>query len=243
MRSNLEEDLKYARIKKTKQEWLKYSAAAGTVGFTLATIVGQHLLAPLLAILAFAAVYKYPWYKRKQIAGAIEKELPLTLRSIATLVSIGLPFEEALRQCGDGNLPKQFEKALRETELGASIPEALSSMAKTIDSQQLQRAIMQLNTLYAKKGSTTSLKKLSEELVSVQKAALREYSGKLVVYSLLFIAASALLPALFQAYVIVGSTFMTSLTPEQAFWIPVAVFPLVDAGALVFIRLKKPFFA
>lgn len=243
MFSGIEEDLKYAKMKQTKKEWAKYSVAGGAVAFTAVTLFSQYLFAPIAGLLGFIGVYKYPWYKRKSIAGAIEKELPLVLRSIATLVSIGLSFEEALRQTGEGELSGQFRKALREAELGASVPEALSAMAKGIDSQQLQKAVLQLNTLYAKKGSADSLKKLSGEIVSMQRIALREYSGKLVVYSLLFIAVSAILPALFQAYVIVGSSFMQGITKEQAFWVPVALFPIVDAGVLAFIKLKKPFFA
>ncbi len=232
-------------MKQTTKQWIKYCVATSAVMILMSVTLNQIIYAPIIGLIGFGVVYKIPWYKRKKIAGEIERELPLALRSMSTLTAIGLPFEEALKQCCEKTeLAHQLKRALREAELGATVPEALSSMAHKIDSYPLQKAVLQLNTLYAKKGDASSLKKLSDEIVSTQKASLREYSGKLVVYSLLFIAVSAILPALFQAYVIVGSSFMSSnISSEQAFWIPVAFFPIVDAGMLVFIKLKKPFFA
>ena len=241
----LEKELKLAQMRQTTDEWLRYCAAAGALLFVLGVSLGHYTLAPLMGVLGFAGVYKYPTYRKKQIVGEVERELPLAMRSMATLLSIGLPFEEALRQsCSESELAQQIKMVLREVELGASLPEALNSMVSRIESSQLQKTVMQLNSIYEKKGDSGALKKLSEEIVSIQQSMLKEYSGKLVVYSLVFIAISAILPALFQAYVIVGSTFMSStISAGEAFWIPVAAFPMVDVAVLAFIKLKKPFFA
>jgi len=243
--SRLGEELRLAQIKKTKEEWVSYCAYSGILLFAATAALGHAALAPLTGVLGFAAAYKYPWYRKKEIAGRVEKELPLALRSMATLLSIGLSFEEALeRSCGESELAAGIKQAMREMGYGLPMPEALNSLAARFDSKDLQKAVMQLNSIYRKKSSSLQLKKLSEEIVAVQKAALQEYSGKLVVYSLVFVAVSAIVPALFQAYVIVGSSFMAGMvTAEQAFWIPVAAFPLVDAAVLALIRLKKPFFA
>lgn len=240
----LEEDLRLAQMHKTKTEWMKYSAAGGALLLVIAASLGHYTFAPLVGWLGFVAVYKYPSYRKKQIAGQVEKELPFAMRSMATLLSIGLPFEEALRQsCSDSELARQIRMTLKEVDLGASFPEALNSMVSRVDSKQLQKTVMQLNSIYEKRGDAHALKKLSDEIVGIQRAMLKEYSGKLVVYSLVFIAISAILPALFQAYVIVGSTFMSStISAEEAFWIPVAGFPIVDIAVLAFIKLKKPFF-
>jgi len=243
--TNLGEELRLAQIKKTKKEWVSYCAYLGILLFAATAALGHAGLAPLTGVMGFVAAYKYPWYRKKEIAGGVEKELPLALRSMATLLSIGLSFEEALRRsCGESKLAVGIGQALREISYGLPMPEALNSLAARFDSRDLQKAVMQLNSIYRKRSSPLQLKKLSEEIVAVQKAALQEYSGKLVVNSLVFVAVSAIVPALFQAYVIVGSSFMTGMvTAEQAFWIPVAAFPLVDAAVLAVIRLKKPFFA
>ena len=240
----VEKDLEYSRIDRSARQWLEYSGLACAAAVVLPLAAGQLLLAPVAGALAFAAVYKYPWYRRKRIAGDVERELPLTLRSIASSLAIGLPFEEALRHGGNGELGRQLKRVLRDVNLGASVPEALEEMAERVDSQQLAKAVAQLSAVYNGLGGPQSLKKQSDELVAIQRSALKEYSGKLAVYSLMFIALSAIVPALFQAYVLVGSTFMAQgLSPSDAFAISVVAFPAVDLGMLVFIRLKKPFFA
>ncbi|MCK4327724.1 MAG: type II secretion system F family protein [Candidatus Diapherotrites archaeon] len=242
--TGLERDLQLAEMRNTKEEWLKYCVMAGAAAF-VAAVAFWPMAAPVAAGLSFAAVYKVPWYRKKSLAGRVEAELPLALRSMATLIAVGLPFEEALQQsCEGSGLARHVGIALKEVEFGAAVPQALNSMVARVDSGQLQKAVMQLNSIYSKRGGASALKKLSEEIAAMQKAALREYSGKLAVYSLVFIAVSAILPALFQAYVIVGSAFMSvSLTPSDAFWIPVLAFPTIDLAILAFIKLKRPFFA
>ena len=234
-----------AQIGKTEGEWMRYCAYAGALTAAAAVAAGLAGVAPLAGVLGFAGAYAYPWYRKKEIAGKMEKELPLALRSVAALLSAGMPFEDALEQCCRGTpIARQFQMALREASYGKTVPAALSSIAARFDSKELQKAISYLNSIYAKRGDPLSLKKLSEEIAAVQRAAMREYSGKLVVYSLVFIAVSAIVPALFQAYVIVGSSFMSGMvTAEQAFWVSVLGFPAADIAVLALIRLKRPFFA
>jgi len=241
----LERELRLARLRFGAREWARYCLAAGAALFLAAVTLGQPALAPIAGAAGFAVVYLYPSYRKRELAGAIERELPLSLRSIATLLSIGLAFEDALRQgCREPALAKEIRKALREVELGATVPEALESLAARYESKALEKAMAQLGSIYEKRGDANALRKLSDEVAGEQRAAMQEYSGKLVVCSLVFIAVSAVLPALFQAYAIVGSTFMSStITAEQALWIPVAAFPIVDVAVLAFIRLKRPFFA
>ena len=65
----------------------------------------------------------------------------------------------------------------------------------------------------------------------------------MVVYSLLFVAVSAIVPALFQSFVIVGSMVLTlSLTAQQIFLIIVVGFPALDLAALYYIKAKTPLF-
>jgi len=54
---------------------------------------------------------------------------------------------------------------------------------------------------------------------------------------------AALVPALFEMYVALGSLFMRmSITPEQAFYIPAVVFPAISGMVLAWIYLKLPSF-
>ena len=56
-------------------------------------------------------------------------------------------------------------------------------------------------------------------------------------------AVSAIVPAMFQSFILVGSYFMAlSFTAEQVFLIIVVLFPLIDIGILAMINSKTPEF-
>jgi len=62
-------------------------------------------------------------------------------------------------------------------------------------------------------------------------------------YSLVFIAVSAIVPAMFQSFILIGSYFMAlSFTAEQVFIIIVVLFPIIDVGILMMINNKTPEF-
>lgn len=172
-----------------------------------------------------------------------EKELPLALRALATELSINPSFEESLwsLEKGYGELSEDIKKIHRQTSQGLSIQEAILEWAEKSKSRQVKRAAMQIIFSYENHGNPENLKQLSQELLEKQKNRMQEYSKKIVVYSLVFICVSAVLPALFQAYVIVGTSFMSqTVTPEQAFFIPVIGFPLIDGIVLLAINSKRP---
>jgi len=65
----------------------------------------------------------------------------------------------------------------------------------------------------------------------------------MVVYSLMFIAVSAIIPALFQAFIIIGSSFMKlGIDSTQLLLINLAGFPLIDLGILLYIKSQTPAF-
>ena len=59
----------------------------------------------------------------------------------------------------------------------------------------------------------------------------------------MFIAVSAIVPALFQSFLIVGSTFMQiDFTPIQIIVMTTMVLPAIDIGVLLYIRSITPEF-
>jgi len=61
--------------------------------------------------------------------------------------------------------------------------------------------------------------------------------------SLLFIGISAIVPALFQSFSIVGSAILNlSFTATQLFLIIVVGFPLLDLAVLLYLRSRTPVF-
>ncbi|MCD4740320.1 type II secretion system F family protein [archaeon] len=173
----------------------------------------------------------------------VEKELPLALRTLSTELAINMPFEQSLESLseGHGELSKDFQKITQRINAGYTVRESLLAWTQDTPSKQVKRVALQLISNYENKEDPLALRKLSEELLSQQKTKMREYTSQLAVYSLLFIAVSAIFPALFQAYVIIGSSFMSqTVTPEQALLIPIIGFPLADIAILAIIKKRKP---
>ncbi len=92
-------------------------------------------------------------------------------------------------------------------------------------------------------GSPDGLKRLTEELYLKQRIESKEFSSKMVVYSLIFIAISAIVPAMFQSFILIGSYFMKiTLSSFQIFIIIIILFPLIDIIILFVINSKTPLF-
>jgi pilus assembly protein TadC len=155
---------------------------------------------------------------------------------------MGLPFETSLKNvCSNSALGKELKHVLKNIENGSSVQEAFSSFYNRIDSNFARRASAQIIAAYEKGGSGETLKKLADEQESILRARLKEYHGKLTIYSLLFIAASAVFPAIFQAFVIVGSSFLSiDFSPMQALLVPVLLFPLINVALFIMVRWKSP---
>lgn len=198
---------------------------------------------PLIFLILFASCFfiscKYPFFKKKKIARKIESELPNTLRMMGIELNINLSFESCLHNIAETS--EEFQKIVSEVEKGASIPEALQNFSLKTDSRFVKRAVVQLINTYEKGGNGEALKKIAEEQEAVLRSKIKEYNGKMVMYSLVFIACSAVLPALFGAFIIIGSSFLNiAITPLQAFLIPAFFFPMLNICLLFLIRLKKP---
>jgi len=188
-------------------------------------------------------------YKRKKYAKQLEKELPFALFGMAVELNIGVRFEDALKHIADseyGVLSKEFEKI--EWELihnNAGVVETLEEWSKDKTSRAIRRTVSVLCHIYEQGNQQgmggESIKQLARELLLLQKEESKKYSGKMVVFTLMFIAVSAIVPALFQAFIAVGSVFMQlDFTAMQILIIVAVFFPLLDIAVLLFIKSQKP---
>jgi pilus assembly protein TadC len=249
--SDLDRDLYQARMPFTGKE---YGVAAIGISSVLAVfslisyaLYPEYSLAIIFLVFAFSMIlfFNYPKTRKKRISKEIDRDLPYALTSIGSEMNINVPFEKTIENVansGYGEVSKEFKKVLIDIKNGFSIQESLTNFSDRIDSSFVKRAVAIIITAYGKGGrSGDLLKKLADEYNSVAQAKLREYNGKVVLYSLIFIAFSAIIPAMFQTFVIIGSSFMVLIiTPEMAFWIPAAVFPVTNACILLIMRSKRP---
>jgi pilus assembly protein TadC len=200
------------------------------------------VVAAALGVTAALAAMQAPRIREAARAGAVEKELPAALRAIAARMTMGASFEEALRSLseGFGELSKEFARAARDATTQA-VPQALLAMSARVESKHFKRVALLLVDCYEKGSKPEHLQQLAHEIEDRQLQLAREYSATLAMASIAFVAVSALFPALFQAYVIVGSRFLSStVTPLEALLVPVVAFPAVDLLVLGIARWRKP---
>lgn len=220
-----------------------------TILITCITLLLDPVMSLSLGILSFSILsftfLKLPKTMRKRYEKEMEKSLARAIRTIATELSVKTSFHTCLKHYSKENtlFAKEIKKALVKVERGSSIPEALTEISEKHRSPFIKRAMGQLIAVYSGKSLEDSevLKKIAKEQESILKNRMKEYNQKLVVYSLIFIAISAVFPALFQAFVVIGSNFLSiNISPLQALLIPSIGFPALNTGAFLYITSRRP---
>ena len=229
------------------EEYLTYAAA---VAFAL--IIAIYLLfhprpsgVALIILFAILIITYLPYHLARVRAERAEAELPYVLRTLASEVEAGVPYFQALRDAAKNGkvLGGAIEEAIALYKRGIPIERALKSVGESFESERVQRAFMHMGILYQSGREAGAVKKMADEMISIHRSEAKRFSAELAVYTLIFIAVAALVPALFEMYVALGSLFMRmSITPEQAFYIPAVVFPAISGMVLAWIYLKLPSF-
>ena len=236
---------------KHKFESIKISLILGLFCWLIIGVLAKNILlgagiAIITTLLLFLLLLQLPLMKRKKYAKKIESELPLFLTKLASEIKLGKSFNQAIISAANENsaVDNEFKLIVKDMNKGASFQEALELMNKRIDSQQVKRACSNLSNLHNNgKKDVNGIKKLAQELLLKQRIESKEFSGKMAVYALVFIAVSAIVPAMFMSFTLIGSYFMKlSFTPNQIFLISIVLFPLMDGCVLVLINSKTPLF-
>ncbi|MFH1695112.1 MAG: type II secretion system F family protein [Candidatus Micrarchaeota archaeon] len=249
-----EKELKKAGIELSEKEFsekaFSYSLASSAVlvvtVFALSEIFTALIFGALAFIVGILVSVKIPEILRKKKAKKVEKHLPFALMAMAVEMNINLSFEKILENLskGDyGEFSKQIRKTQKEIEAGATIQKALFDLSERIDSKMLKRSVSQIVSIYEhgseEKGEP--VKQLAKELLARQKIESKEFTGKMTMYSVVFVVLSAVIPAMFQAFVSIGSTFMElDFTATQILLISTVLFPALNLGILLMIRNKTP---
>ncbi|MBN2066950.1 MAG: type II secretion system F family protein [Candidatus Diapherotrites archaeon] len=218
-------------------------------GLLLESIIAGLLFCAAAFLASMAAMLYWPELEKKNYGRRVEAGLPFILLNIAIELNLGIGFMQCMRNAAGqkGQAGSEFRKAVDAVEKkGAAVNEALLGIAKRAGNRQVNRSIAQLAAA-AEQGSSGKpgepIKRIALEMLARQKIESRLFSGKLVVLSLLFIAVSAVFPALFQSFALVGSMVLKmSITGTQAFLIIALGFPALNIAMLLYIRSKTPLF-
>ena len=238
--------------KRQASEIAQFLAVYCAFWFCIQALLQDVILAtaiPVLACVGFFALKKnLPKIREKARARKLERDLPFALLSISSEIGFNNDFMKVLENASKqdyGLFSKGLKSALARQRLsGASAQEALCSFGKEFNSTQLKRAVSQLVSAFEtgnRKASSENLKKLAQELLARQRIECKEYSARLSVMSLMFISVSAVMPALFNAFVIVGGAFLEiEFSALQVLLIGALAFPAVDIAILAFIVQSAP---
>ncbi|MFH1199698.1 MAG: hypothetical protein V1708_01380 [Candidatus Micrarchaeota archaeon] len=252
LHSWLERELHLSGVSCGAAEFFSAAFCIACISSASAFLIAVALLAGLqvallAAVASFAAVLSallfIPSYCKARRAGDAEAGLGACLRVLALELE-QMPFERALADAcrGDGVLDAELRRALREADSGVcTMPDALSRLAGRFDSVAVARAVSQLNFVYWNGRGASALRRQADELLSVSKSQLRRFSSQMSLLGIVFITASAIVPALFAAYAAIGSSFLEfSFTPEQLLLAYAVAFPAADAVILLYVREKTP---
>ncbi len=258
-RRKLSHELGLLDSKRTAEQHIVVSCKAAGTAFAIAwlafALFGTGFSAGLFLSIAAAAATLFFFLGKPEAelaarAKKVEKDLPFALMQASVDLNIGAPFDAALGKIAEGNygeLSRILRAALRAAERsGGSVPSALMRAAEVSYSKEFRRSAMQLIAVYengAKGSAGEDVRRIAVELLSKQKSQAKEFSAKVVTISLMFVVVSAVVPALFQAFVTVGSSFMeVPFSPLEILVFCAFVFPIVDLAMLLYTRSLTPEF-
>lgn len=191
-------------------------------------------------VLYFSTIFFIKRIREQDSKTKILRELPFFLNNLASDIDKNVPLKLALEN-----------RAKQNSEIGKRIASALDLVIKkgynletaldkaTKDNSELQKVIYQINDILSSgtKNKADVFRILSNNFSEQQSIAIKNYSTKLNFISLIFVVVSAIVPALFLMFFLVGSNFFEiSISAIGVILITVVLFPVIDMFILMFMR-------
>lgn len=139
----LSKDLEESQIEIPLTRWLAMLiSGVFALVVILALIINLSVVLAIGVSLVFGVLFHLYFIDRakKKIIKEFQEEFPEALMSISGAISAGLSFEqglEATAQQSTSQLGKQFQRAINDMDLGASIEDALGQVAKRTNSKDM----------------------------------------------------------------------------------------------------------
>ncbi len=240
-----------SKLKTNLANAIKPSAFFGLFAWFLIALFTKELIISgsigiAATIIPLVLVIIFPMQKEKKRLKVIENELPEFLIRLSYELQTGKNIIESIKTAYDEKetISKEYLRLANEIEKGTSFEMALENINNRINSNEIKRVSSNLWIIY-NQGNKDSfvLKRLSKDLLAKQRIQSKEFSGKIMLFSLVFIAVSAIIPAMFQSFIIIGSYFMSiQFSPIQVLLITTLFFPAIDIFILLIIEKKTPLF-
>ena len=191
-------------------------------------------------VLYFSIIFFINKIKAQDNKTRILRELPFFLNNLASDIEKNVPLKLALENRAKQNsaIDKKIKRAMDlVVKKGYNLESALEESTK--DNKELQKIIYQINDILSS-GTTNkadTFRILSNNFSEQQSIAIKNYSTKLNFISLVFVVVSAIVPALFLMFFLVGSNFFEiSISTIGVIMITIVLFPIIDMFILMFMR-------
>ncbi len=223
-----------------------------SIAFSVLVFIAFLVISPESAILSFLASFIFiflfllalPGFELKRKASIIESEMPFTLRTIGLLIDMGIPFTKCLSMVSqeDSEIAREFGKIVTDIKHGITVEKAFSRFAVSFNSFPIKRSISQLLSVYEVGGGGTEIKRIGDELLSVQQHHMKEHSSKSAIFGMLFIMTSAILPTFFLVYAILGEFGVGDVMSQPGMAIALLlVFPSISILLLLISKASVPY--
>ena len=192
---------------------------ASEIALTLiSALLNLPLSVLILPFFIFPGLFTYVVVVQERRAQEIEKSAPDFLRQLASMLQVGLSFENAMEdmaQYGQGPLYDEMRRTIIEIRMGRNFDEAWRAMSKRLKSKELER-IFAIILDGRKSGSSISnvINDVSDDLREL--LALKRERKSAVMMSVMFLLISAIVATPFAiGMVSVYSSFMQSYGMES----------------------------
>ena len=191
----------------------------GEIALTLtSSILNLPLSVLILPFFIIPFLFTYVVVVQERRAQEIEKSAPDFLRQLASMLQVGLSFENAMEdmaQYGEGPLYDEMRRTIIEIRMGRNFDEAWGAMSKRLKSRELER-VFAIILDGRKSGSSISnvINDVSDDLREL--LALKRERKSAVMMSVMFLLISAIVATPFAiGMVSVYSSFMQSYGMES----------------------------
>lgn len=249
----LDKDLYKANLRIAPERYVALiigmSIIVGVLAFVLMLLFLPIHLALIGGVLAslFALVFGRTQPKRRARARvvAINRVIPYALRHMATLLSSGIGLPEtmtSISQTDYGTLSEEFDRVIRDMHTGMSTEEALATMDRRVDSEPLRRAVRQIQRTLRTGGDLANiLKTLADETAFEMRMKLRDYTQSLNMLTMIYMFASAVIPAMLLVTIAVGSRMGGAmLTPASSAVLFLVLLPFILFYFVMMIKRFEP---
>ncbi len=200
---------------------------------------------PILAIMLSLSIFSISLYLPillSHIRGRVaEWELPFFLKSLSTLVRSGIDPIRGMEIASKGRkyIENSMKRILSLHKGGLPLKRALEGEASTYTSDSVRKTLEMLSEVIEGGTGWEALERYADSLLMTKKLEIREFSSKLSLYTLMFIALTALVPSILIIYThILPIVFGTPQDVRILYFTLYIVLPMATVVMLVYIARK-----